>query len=102
MNKINGGVDVLTRPNGQDARPTEWVINIVQLLTSNRLCWRVDLVRESLLRTILLLTIVPAYEIQIQGFMQVIIRLEIHNSPLVLDSILETIRLRRMAMLERN
>jgi hypothetical protein len=32
MNKINGGVDVLTRPNGQDARPTEWVINIVQLL----------------------------------------------------------------------
>jgi hypothetical protein len=33
MNKINGGVDVLTRPNGQDARPTEWVINIVQLLT---------------------------------------------------------------------
>jgi hypothetical protein len=35
MNKINGGVDVLTRPNGQDARPTEWVINIVQLLTGN-------------------------------------------------------------------
>jgi hypothetical protein len=34
MNKINGGVDVLTRPNGQDARPTEWVINIVQLLRS--------------------------------------------------------------------
>jgi hypothetical protein len=33
MNKINGGVGVLTRPNGQDARPTEWVINIVQLLT---------------------------------------------------------------------
>jgi hypothetical protein len=32
MNKINGGVGVLTRPNGQDARPTEWVINIVQLL----------------------------------------------------------------------
>jgi hypothetical protein len=38
MNKIKGGVGVLTRPNGQDARPTEWVINwvinIVQLLTN--------------------------------------------------------------------
>jgi hypothetical protein len=32
MNKINCGVGVLTRPNGQDARPTEWVINFVQLL----------------------------------------------------------------------
>jgi hypothetical protein len=34
MNKVNGGVGVLTRLNGQDARPTEWVINIVQLLIS--------------------------------------------------------------------
>jgi hypothetical protein len=33
MNKINCGVGVLTRPNGQDARPTEWVINFVQLLS---------------------------------------------------------------------
>jgi hypothetical protein len=33
MNKIKGGVGVLTRPNGQDARPTKWVINIVQLLS---------------------------------------------------------------------
>jgi hypothetical protein len=32
MNKIKGGVGVLTRPNGQDARPTDWGINVVQLL----------------------------------------------------------------------
>jgi hypothetical protein len=44
LNKINGGVGVLTRPNGQDACPTEWVINIVQLLIHQ--IWRVCVATE--------------------------------------------------------